>query len=203
MPHDPALGEETLRLGWLLRPDPVDELLLHLARTAGGLRKAGVYEADTRAIFVEPILRGLGWDTLDHDSVDRERSGLPDPDYWLTANGYLLAAIEVKALRDGAESSPKRKDDDQLAKYIAAAHIAAKEMRLSIPAKKGANLLRGVLTDGDHWIVRQFRGGSPDPDFADCDFSLTQFRDAPLPPKVASGLVASLARPNVIAGLLS
>src|SRR5439155_7310120 len=54
---------------------------------------------DTIAIFVEPLLRGLGWETLDHNQVDRAPAG-PHADFELWSDGAIKK--RVVGYRSGA-----------------------------------------------------------------------------------------------------
>jgi len=66
------MSNDLFVLGWLEHPKLVTGCLAVLREKAAHYRLQGAFEADTQAMFVEPMLRGLGWDTLDHEQVDRE-----------------------------------------------------------------------------------------------------------------------------------
>src|SRR2546427_11855034 len=68
------MSDEVFRLGWLDDPEPglAERCLAFLREKAAQYAGQGVFEEDTKAIFVEPLLRGLGWDTLDCKQVGRE-----------------------------------------------------------------------------------------------------------------------------------
>ena len=80
MAQDYECSDKMFRLGWL--EDAVAEACLsNLAKIADSLKGQGAYGSDTIAIFVEPLLRGLGWETLNHNEGDRAPSGNhPDPE---------------------------------------------------------------------------------------------------------------------------
>lgn len=64
--------DDVLSLGWLRDPCSAVACTNLLADKARSYSGRGLSEEDTRAIFVEPLLRGLGWDTLDNDHLGRE-----------------------------------------------------------------------------------------------------------------------------------
>ena len=80
-------SNELFRFGWL-ETKLADACLSTLAGIADRLRGLGAFELDTIAIFVEPLLRGLGWETLDHNQVDRAPAG-PHADFELWSDGAI------------------------------------------------------------------------------------------------------------------
>src|SRR5205807_551721 len=70
-----CMSDDVFRLGWLDGSEVDSDCLQWLAERVERYRKLGLGENDTVAIFVEPLLRGLGWDTLDVDQVNRESQG--------------------------------------------------------------------------------------------------------------------------------
>ena len=72
-----------LKLGWI-NSDRDLALARRLAERAEENGVTTQTEADTNALFVEPILRGLGWDTLDWKEVSRDgRRRYSLGDIWL------------------------------------------------------------------------------------------------------------------------
>ena len=86
--------DPVLELGWI-KLDRDLKLVRQLAAKAANYGKETQSEADTKAIFVEPILRGLGWDTLTTKEVSREgQRSFPLSDLWLLAeNGSKIAVL--------------------------------------------------------------------------------------------------------------
>lgn len=148
-------------LGWLEDPRLASGCVSSLAKIASHLKGTGAYESDTAAIFVEPVLRGLGWETLDHDEVDRAPRG-PYPDYTLYGKDgqgtpKLLAIIEVKRLDYPAQHlwvSPYK----DLHRYIVRRFGNPKFVVESVVAPNGEPVVCGVVTNGRSWHVYDFRG---------------------------------------------
>lgn len=100
------MGKELLR-------DQVKQAWLRICETAKKIGDAAISEADTRAYFIDPLLRALGWSGI--EDVERERSvpagGIVD--YVLKINGADKVLVEAKSLR----SSLTEKDAAQLLNY--------------------------------------------------------------------------------------
>ncbi len=158
--------DEVFRLGWFEDKGLRKRCLEFLAEKSRQYAGAGVLEDDTRSIFVEPVLRGLGWDTLDHEQVDREqpgdRRGGIVGDIHLTHGGRLLAVIEAKPLHD-----PRIADaDEQLRRYV------VENLFLAPPGTHNAGMrfefggkyfVRGAVTNGELWKVYDFTRGVANP----------------------------------------
>lgn len=146
-----------LKLGWI-NSDQDPELARGLAEKAKENAGATQTEADTIAVFVEPILRGLGWNTLTWKEVSRDsRRRYSLGDMWLLAeNGQKIAVmmevrpIGLRKLRD--------KDHRQLTVY-ARGLVEAEEGEYNRKWRLddgGRVFLYGVLTTGDKWEVYDF-----------------------------------------------
>jgi hypothetical protein len=140
-----AYSNEVFRIGWLLDKKLAETYLQALSALASDLAGRGVYESDTAAIFVEPLLRGLGWETLNHDEVDRAPRG-HYPDYELYGQDRKgtpkrLAVIEVEGL-DTPDNYLRREALSQLAGYARGAHNPERVLILD-----GNRVVRGVVTD--------------------------------------------------------
>jgi hypothetical protein len=148
--------DDVLRLNWLREP----------SSTAAGLRlladKCRLYsgrilsEDDTRAVFVEPILRGLGWDTIDNDHVGRE-SRRQDPicDMQLLCDGKVAVAIETKPLDHDRilKRYLGQLEGDIMWRLILAEGGWNAEHRLE---HNGKVFAYGVLTNGRRWLAYNF-----------------------------------------------
>jgi predicted type IV restriction endonuclease len=189
MNHDYDHSNEVFfRLGWLEDKRTADTCLSDLAKRAERLKGEGVFELDTIAIFVEPLLRGLGWDTLDHDQVDRAPGG-NYPDFELFGRGKRMAVVEVKSLETGDRYLQKNAYE-QLYGY-------ALERLRRLPKQDWVVMLRdqpivcGVVTNGRSWQVYDFHGERQD---LKCEFDLQRNPDKRM-------LVASLGRLQLLARL--
>ena len=100
-------------------------------------------EAATRGQLVNPILRGLGWDTENPEDI-QENAASEDgkPDYTLSKNGKIVLFIEAKKLSVDIE---KLEIIQQLVKYC-----------------NGNGIKYGVLSNGGVWLLfRTFEEGKP------------------------------------------
>lgn len=149
-----------LELGWISLDKDL-KLARQLAAKAENYGKETQSQDDTEAIFVEPILRGLGWDTLTTKEVSREcQRSFPLGDLWLRAeDGSKIAVIvEVQpiSLRNFRE-----KDRRKLELY-ARGLVEAEEGEPENNAKwrleggDGRIFLYGVLTNGGKWEIYDF-----------------------------------------------
>ncbi|MCY3668221.1 MAG: type I restriction enzyme HsdR N-terminal domain-containing protein [Gemmatimonadetes bacterium] len=133
------------------------------------------YETRTRQALIDPMLRVLGWDVENPDSVQLEHRNNQDRlDYVLIGSEGMIAVIEAKKLKAPLHN----KATDQVIIY---AH------RADIPYM--------VVTDGDHWqMFDVFKRGQLD-DRILMKFQLT--RDEPY----ACALQAlRIWRPNLASG---
>ena len=106
--------------------------------------KLGDNEYRTRIVLIDPVLCALGWDVSDPAlvTIEDHHSGVGTPDYALLGrDGKPKAYIEAKKLGE-TEGPPKRADMDQLRRY-------GDELNINYVG----------LTDGDHWIFRDFSRG--------------------------------------------
>jgi hypothetical protein len=109
---NPGSTNAALQLGWLTGASATSlDILVWLGRKAREAVGLGPSEWDTASVVVEPILRGLGWDTLDFNQVWREnrspRTQLAD--IQLVQKKKIVVLIEVKQL-----SYTLDKDSDKL-----------------------------------------------------------------------------------------
>jgi hypothetical protein len=156
-------------LRWLLNDsDLALEELGKIAQKAKDYEERGLSEWSTAAIFVEPILRGLGWETLDDDDVWRESRGrIQFADFALLSDKKILALIEIKSLwpdfkfdkeKDELVSLTKPKNRHWVGQLLA---YGNKFLVGQIPKgftarpcrRNGGVFLRGILTNGVHWLV--------------------------------------------------
>jgi hypothetical protein len=150
-----------LQIGWMIHdPERASAGLRILLEMARACRPLHISEADTKAIFVEPLVRGLGWDTLDIDQVNREsQRGRPVADLHLLGKDRegkrkLASAIEVKPL-DSTDLGPAY---SQLSRNVrerlfAGSDTYNQEVRLQLG---GEPFVRGVVTSGACWSVYDF-----------------------------------------------
>ena len=91
-----------------------------------------VNEIRTRQVLIDPLLKALGWDVTDPDSVALEyKVGGGFADYALLADGKPVTVIEAKKLNESLESHMM-----QLLNYA---------------VSEGIKYM--ILTDGDKWLM--------------------------------------------------
>ncbi|MGD0222784.1 MAG: hypothetical protein ABSF71_10635 [Terriglobia bacterium] len=149
-----------LELGWI-KLDSDYKLAAQLAVKAETYRKETQSEADTIAIFVEPILRGLGWDTLTPKEVSRQSPRkYPLSDLWLLAeNGSKIAVlIEVKPISFRNFRDRDRRQLDVNARSLIDVEEGELENdeKLCLDDGHGRIFLYGVLTSGGRWEVYDY-----------------------------------------------
>ena len=147
-----------LKLGWI-NSDQDQELARALGQKAEENAGATQTDADTIAVFVEPILRGLGWNTLSWKEVSRDlRRRYSLGDIWLLAEkGQKIAVImEVKQI---GQRKIREKDHRQMA-LCARSLVEAEEGEIHrkwrLDGRDGRVFLYGVLTTGQKWEVYDF-----------------------------------------------
>jgi hypothetical protein len=202
------MSDDLFRLGWL--EDPKLELarkgVTELADKAKNYAGQGVFEDDTRAIFVETLLRGLGWDTLEHDEVDRELPGDHPPigdihlfGKDLQAISKVAEVIEVKALDEHNLISKAywqlhRDIHDRL---FTAGNDFTRKVLLRFD---GRPTVRGVLTTGASWITYHFDPNTEDLNAKEhkpvCEFELQGGTDA-----AVSAFVGAIGRRHLLGAL--
>jgi hypothetical protein len=178
MNHDYDHGKEVFyRLGWL-EEEMADTYLNDLANIADRLVGEGAFELDTTAMFVEPLLRGLGWETLDHDQVDRAPGG-NYPDFELYGRGKdrdatikRAAVIEVKGLE--TKDPFLRKDAYEQLRGYAHRRLSNLPNHDWVVMLRGQPTMCGVVTNGRNWRIYDFCGGSRE---FRCCFGLQAKRD--------------------------
>lgn len=177
------MSDDLFRLGWLNDPTLVNRCLTTLAEKAAQYKsEGGVYEDDTRAIFVEPLLRGLGWDTLDHCQVEREYPaagpGVIIGDIWLGGTDHekkwkIAVAIEVKSLDSNPDRMQKAyaqlRRDVLMNLFNAPLGSRNEPFRLQLG---GDPFVRGVVTNGQSWTIYDFDPSVPEPHEPICKFDL-------------------------------
>ena len=173
------MSDDAFRLGWFDDPKLAGRCLTTLAEKAALYKGQGVFEDDTRAIFVEPLLRGLGWDTLDHNQVDREfprGKGNIIGDIWLGGTDQekkwrLAAAIEVKALDASDLERAYIQLRSNVLKNLFNARAGSDNERRCLQLR-GKAFVRGVVTNGGSWIVYDFHPIVPESHTPVCRFDL-------------------------------
>jgi hypothetical protein len=146
-----------LELGWI-NLDKDQELTRQLAAKVESYVKENQSQADTRAIFVEPILRGLGWDTLTTKEVSREgQRSYPLGDLWLLAeNGSKIAVIiDVKPLTHRNFRERDRRQLEVAVRSLVEAEEGEPEnnRKWRLDDGNGKVLLYGILTNGAKWEI--------------------------------------------------
>lgn len=116
----------------------IDELKARIKRHGRYLRKN---ETRTRQVLIDPLLRELGWDVEDPDSVQLEFKGKNgQPDYALVSGGVPVAVIEAKRLGVEFETA-----EGQVIKYT------------TDPMCRQIKLV--AFTDGDDWALWRASNG--------------------------------------------
>jgi hypothetical protein len=110
---------------------------------AKGLDLTSVNEANTKALFIEPLLNALGWNTLDIDAVTREY-----PIYDGTFLDYALLVSKRPALFVEAKPSRKSLDDP-------------KWVSQTINYANNEGVVWCVLTDGLRWRLFKANEAAP------------------------------------------
>jgi hypothetical protein len=149
-----------LELGWI-NLDIDYQLVGQLATKAVDYKKEIQSEADTEAVFVEPILRGLGWDTLTVKEVSRESTRrYPLSDLWLLAeNGSkIVVLIEVKPITFRSFRDRDRRQLDVNVRNLIETEEGELENdeKLYLDNRDGRVFLYGILTSGDRWEVYDY-----------------------------------------------
>ena len=100
------------------------------------------YEARTRVVLVDPLLRVLGWDPENSKDVQIEyRAKTGRFDYALMRDGKPLAVIEAKKLTED----------------LSAPDIQAQVMTYARDPKS-SDIRLIAITDGDEWIIHRMSG---------------------------------------------
>ena len=116
----------------------IDELKARIKRHGRYLRKN---ETRTRQVLVDPLLRELGWNVEDPDSVELEFRGKGlRPDYALMLNRSAVALVEAKKLGANLDDA-----NDQLMMYALDRESAP---QVSVVA----------CTNGDKWVLWRSSG---------------------------------------------
>lgn len=150
-----------VELGWLNSANAT-QLLSQLSSQAKRYSVDIQSEADTIAIIVEPILRGLAWDTLLLEDVSREsRRKCPLGDLWLRcaaeAGARIAVMFEVKQM---GQPHVEESDRSQLRRYVDRL-FKARQNSSHDPEKNwqwclrcGSSVfVRSVLTNGLEWEI--------------------------------------------------
>ena len=165
---------------------PLDDLLYLIETLRKRIDEHGAalrqYEAQTRYVLIDPLLRGLGWDTEDPAQVIPEfpikkgffSSGKKFVDYALLNGSEPPTLIEAKSL-----GTPLRDD--------------ALDQGMNYCWREGINHL--VVTDGQLWEIYDVRkrGGSDD------TMRIVEF-DVTEPPAEVCLKALALWRPSVVEG---
>ena len=133
------------------------------------------YETRTRQVLIDPMLRTLGWDVGDPNSVELEyRIGRDWADYVLMGSGRPIAVIEAKALGKPLDE---------------------KETMQALNYANTAGIPYMTLTNGDHWRMLEVFKQAELEDRVLMDFQLT--RDEPY---VCALQALGMWRPNLASG---
>ncbi len=158
------MSNDLLRIGWLDDPSAALPLVKGLARKAEAYKPRSIGEWSTASIFVEPLLRGLGWDTLDIEQVGREsRRPSQVADIHLYAGSPegtwdLRLLLEVKDLTRREQDLESQALVETLRNNVRDRLFQGKNgynARVR-PTPVGGWLLRGVLTNGRLWMIHDF-----------------------------------------------
>ena len=157
-----------MELGWALAPiERALPFLRELSVKSEKYKTKGLSEWDTAAVFVEPILRGLGWDTLDIEQVQREsRRQDQIGDIHVLVDGKIVALLEVKPLwpnhrfdlsRNRLRNIFRNEDEHHVAQLWAEGNRFlcqdSEEHVTKRCVRNGRVFLLGVLTNGIHWLI--------------------------------------------------
>ena len=164
-------ADQVLRLGWLQELNSATKGIRLLAAKSREYFPRGLSEEDTRAVFVEPVLRGLAWDTLDINDVGREsRRGDPLGDMQLLYDSKIAVVIEIKPLdRERLERYLGQLEGDVIDRLIEAGKGRTLEQMNNSQKwnwkhrlKHNGNIFAyGVLTNGRNWSIYDFTSGKP------------------------------------------
>ena len=133
------------------------------------------YETRTRQVLIDPMLRTLGWDVGDPNSVELEyRIGRDWADYVLMGSGRPIAVIEAKALGKPLDE---------------------KETMQALNYANTAGIPYMTLTNGDHWRMLEVFKQAPIKDRILMNFQLTQDE-----PYVCALQALGIWRPNLASG---
>src|SRR3990172_9053933 len=82
--------------------DRLSECIKELQARLDKYSKSSLKEAQTRLIFIDPMLKALGWDVSNLDEVDVEHATVDGKavDYALRINGSVVLLVEAKSLGD-------------------------------------------------------------------------------------------------------
>ncbi len=154
--------DPVLKLGWINSGEGL-ALARRLADKAEKNARTTQSEADTVAVFVEPILRGLGWDTLTWAEVSREsRRKYPLGDLWLLAKKGTKIAVIIEVKQIGL---PTFTETDRMQLEVYARKLVEAKEGPTDPENNwkrrledgGRVFLHGVLTNGQKWEIYEFR----------------------------------------------
>ncbi|HKT10260.1 MAG TPA: hypothetical protein VJW77_00405 [Terriglobia bacterium] len=166
--------DEVLRIDWLRDPSTASNGLRLLRDLGQKYSHKGLSEADTLAIFVEPVLRGLGWDTLSISQLGREsRRADPICDMQLLYDNKVAVAIETKALdydRVLTDYNGQLKGD--ITRRLLSTETGIPGRRMTESQRwntqhrlehRGSVFVYGVLTNGRRWFAYDFTTKIPIP----------------------------------------
>lgn len=162
-------NEAVLELGWLLKETNEVLLLLEKLRTqANNCLSRELSESQTASLFVEPILRGLGWHTDDIEQVPvpRQEGEIQLGDIHVLVAGKVVVLFEIKALRRPHQFDKMRhrmrhlfrnEDEHHVAQLWAEGNcFLGKDTPENVRKRclrNGKPFLWGVLTNGAHWLI--------------------------------------------------
>ena len=133
------------------------------------------YETRTRQALIDPMLRTLGWDVEDPDSVQIEyRIGQDRPDYALMGNEGPITVIEAKVL---------------------GTQLDERETKQALTYANTDGIPYIVLTNGDHWRMLEVFKKAQIKDRILMEFQLTRNE-----PYACALQALGLWRPNLASG---
>ena len=129
-------------------------------------------ETRTRQVLIDPLLRELGWDVSDPDTVELEyRVGQQRADYALMSGTELVAVIEAKRLGRDLE-------DDEIMQVLNYAN------------RDGIDYM--IVTDGDKWEMYEvFKRGTLE------ERLLMKFQLSQQPPHKNASQARAMRKPNL------
>jgi hypothetical protein len=160
--------EQMLELGWI-NLDADLKLASQLRAKAESYGSENQSQPDAQAVFVEPILRGLGWDTLTTAEVRREgQRNFPLGDLWLLVeNGSKIAVIiDVKPITLRSIRERDRRQLETAVRTLLEAEEGdpGNNRKWRLDRGDGRAFLYGILTNGRKWEIYDFGVQKAGPD---------------------------------------
>jgi uncharacterized protein (DUF433 family) len=167
---DQFTNDAVFQLNWFDEVERSNHLIHVLTDKAKQYTTDGISELDTQAIFIEPILRGLGWDTLNIEHLGREsRRGDQLGDLQLFYCKRIAAVIETKSLNcELLEANVQQLEGDIYKRLMAAPRESINDSQRwnwkhRFQRGNGDVFVIGVLTNGRRWILYDFTANPDSP----------------------------------------